>query len=292
VPQRHKPTKKSSQIRQGPVPLHCPEGQGTRAAVATRCSPYPALSVPSSRRFDRLGHPPAAASSAYALQPPPPRRTPAPHKTSRASPPVPQPLSRSRARASSPRHDPSEPDTPGREPHPAHQAPMDSAASAALKPSALDLLAALLTGRDPEGGAHWASALAENRHLFLLLTTSLAVLVGCGVALLVRRSSAPRAAAAAAQAAPRPLAAKPKDEPDPDDGRQRVTVFFGTQTGTAEGFAKVPTQTLLLCLLCLRSLLQTTARARRSARLLAPLAKIGFDGTFGRGCRRSPKRPR
>lgn len=115
---------------------------------------------------------------------------------------------------------------------------MDSAASAALKPSALDLLAALLTGRDPEGGAHWASALAENRHLFLLLTTSLAVLVGCGVALLVRRSSAPRAAAAAAQAAPRPLAAKPKDEPDPDDGRQRVTVFFGTQTGTAEGFAK------------------------------------------------------
>jgi hypothetical protein len=169
---------------------------------------------------------------------------------------------------------------------------MDSAASAALKPSALDLLAALLTGRDPEGGAHWASALAENRHLFLLLTTSLAVLVGCGVALLVRRSSAPRAAAAAAQAPPRPLAVKPKDEPDPDDGRQRVIVFFGTQTGTAEGFAKVPTQTLLLCLLCLRSLLQTTARARRSARLLAPLAKIGFDGTFGRGCRRSPKRPR
>jgi len=114
---------------------------------------------------------------------------------------------------------------------------MDSA-SAGLKPSALDLLAALLTGRGPEGGgAHWASPLAENRHLLVLLTTSLAVLVGCGVALLVRRSAAPRAGPAA-QAQPRPLAAKPRDEPDPDDGRQRVVIFFGTQTGTAEGFAK------------------------------------------------------
>jgi len=158
---------------------------------------------------------------------------------------------------------------------------MDSAASAAaLKPSALDLLAALLTGRDPEGGAHWASSLAENRHLLLLLTTSLAVLVGCGVALLVRRSSAPRAAAAAAaaQAPPRSLAAKPKDEPDPDDGRQKVTVFFGTQTGTAEGFAKVPTQILLDCLLCLWFLLKPELGALL---LLATLGKIGFDSTLG-----------
>ncbi|CAD6223860.1 unnamed protein product [Miscanthus lutarioriparius] len=63
---------------------------------------------------------------------------------------------------------------------------MDSAASAAaLKPSALDLLAALLTGRDPEGGAHWASWLAENRHLLLLLTTSLAVLPELGALLLL-----------------------------------------------------------------------------------------------------------
>nr|CAB3457860.1 unnamed protein product [Digitaria exilis] len=115
---------------------------------------------------------------------------------------------------------------------------MDSA-SAGMKPSALDLVAALLTGRG-EGAEGGGGLLAENRHLLVLLTTSLAVLVGCGVALLVRRSAAPRAtAAAAAQAQPRALAAaRPKDEPDPDDGRQRVTVFFGTQTGTAEGFAK------------------------------------------------------
>jgi NADPH-ferrihemoprotein reductase len=57
---------------------------------------------------------------------------------------------------------------------------MDSA-SADLKSSALDLLAAMLTGRDPDA-ARWS----ENRHLLVLLTTSLAVLVGCGVAPLLR----------------------------------------------------------------------------------------------------------
>lgn len=60
------------------------------------------------------------------------------------------------------------------------------------------------------------------------------MLVGCG------------GACAAAAPPPHPLAAKPKDEPDPGDGRQRVTVFFSRQTSTAEGFAKVPIEILLV----------------------------------------------
>jgi NADPH-ferrihemoprotein reductase len=115
---------------------------------------------------------------------------------------------------------------------------MDSTASA------LDLLAALLTGRAPptetEGDDH--------RRLLALLATSLAVLVGCGVALLVRRSTS-SASPQPVKASP-PLAAKKprEEEPDPDDGRQRVALFFGTQTGTAEGFAKVRSRMLPLLL--------------------------------------------
>uniref|UniRef100_A0A453LMC6 NADPH--cytochrome P450 reductase n=1 Tax=Aegilops tauschii subsp. strangulata TaxID=200361 RepID=A0A453LMC6_AEGTS len=77
-----------------------------------------------------------------------------------------------------------------------------------------------------------------NRRLLALLATSLAVLVGCGVALLFRRSSSGAAPLAHKSAAAKPLAAKKDQEPDPDDGRQRIALFFGTQTGTAEGFAK------------------------------------------------------
>ena len=107
---------------------------------------------------------------------------------------------------------------------------MDSAAGT------LDLLAALLTGRAPptEGDDH--------RRLLALLATSLAVLVGCGVALLVRRSSAasPQAVKAPPVSAAANKKAKGEEEPGPDDGRPRVVLLFGTQTGTAEGFAKVP----------------------------------------------------
>ncbi|XP_047049327.1 NADPH--cytochrome P450 reductase 3 [Lolium rigidum] len=104
---------------------------------------------------------------------------------------------------------------------------MDSTASA------LDLLAALLTGRAPPSSDTEGDD--GHRRLLALLATSLAVLVGCGVALLVRRSSSPQPVPAPPLAAKK---AREADEPDPDDGRQRVALFFGTQTGTAEGFAK------------------------------------------------------
>ncbi|XP_047049047.1 NADPH--cytochrome P450 reductase 3-like [Lolium rigidum] len=103
---------------------------------------------------------------------------------------------------------------------------MDSTASA------LDLLAALLTGRASSSDTDSDDG---HRRLLALLATSLAVLVGCGVALLVRRSSSPQPVQAPPLAAKK---AREAEEPDPDDGRQRVALFFGTQTGTAEGFAK------------------------------------------------------
>ncbi|XP_066341091.1 uncharacterized protein [Miscanthus floridulus] len=85
------------------------------------------------------------------------------------------------------------------------------------------------SGLDPANGCAEESRLASIRPRAVDPTTSssrLAVLVGCG------------GACAAAAPPPHPLAAKPKDEPDPGDGRQRVTVFFSRQTSTAEGFTK------------------------------------------------------
>jgi len=49
----------------------------------------------------------------------------------------------------------------------------------------------------------------------------------CGVALLVRRSSLARSGAAKA-AQPHLLAAKPKDEPDPDDGAENCHLLLLT----------------------------------------------------------------
>uniref|UniRef100_A0ACD5YIM8 Uncharacterized protein n=1 Tax=Avena sativa TaxID=4498 RepID=A0ACD5YIM8_AVESA len=74
--------------------------------------------------------------------------------------------------------------------------------SASLRPSTLDLLAALLTPSENEGG---------HRRLLALLATSLAVLVGCGVTILVRRRSSSSAAVHLAAAANKAR----EEEPDP-----------------------------------------------------------------------------
>lgn len=107
--------------------------------------------------------------------------------------------------------------------------------------SALDLVSALLKGKidlsnSSSGSANeLASILFENRELAAVLATSVAVLIGCVVVLIWRRSSTPKSKAVQP---PKPLIVK-EPEPEVDDGKKKVTIFFGTQTGTAEGFAKV-----------------------------------------------------
>lgn len=78
--------------------------------------------------------------------------------------------------------------------------------------------------------------LLENPQLLMLLTTSFAVLMGCVVVFVWRRSNDK----SVKSLEPVKLVA-PKIQPEEefDDGKKKVTIFFGTQTGTAEGFAKV-----------------------------------------------------
>ncbi|KAK4760190.1 hypothetical protein SAY87_023321 [Trapa incisa] len=116
---------------------------------------------------------------------------------------------------------------------------MDSR-SASSSVSALDLMSALIKGKIDlsnsfSGSANeLASFLFENRDLAALLATSVAILVGCVVVLMWRRSGSPKSKAIQP---PKPIIFK-ESEPEVDDGKKKVTIFFGTQTGTAEGFAK------------------------------------------------------
>lgn len=80
------------------------------------------------------------------------------------------------------------------------------------------------------------ATLLENRDLLMLLTTSIAVLIGCAVVLVWRRSSL---RSVKSVEPPKLIVPKVEIEDEVDDGKKKVTVFFGTQTGTAEGFAKV-----------------------------------------------------
>ncbi|RWW55494.1 hypothetical protein BHE74_00037863 [Ensete ventricosum] len=110
-------------------------------------------------------------------------------------------------------------------------------AATPLGPSPLDLLSAILAGSlGGDGlppGAGSVAAIAENRQLLAIVTTSIAVLVGCALIFFFRRSSGKKPAEP-----PKPLVVRVQPEVEVDDGKKKVTVFFGTQTGTAEGFAK------------------------------------------------------
>lgn len=83
--------------------------------------------------------------------------------------------------------------------------------------------------------AELSSMLIENRQFAVIVTTSIAVLIGCIVMLVWRRSGAGNSKRIEPL---KPLVIKPRED-EIDDGRKKVTIFFGTQTGTAEGFAKV-----------------------------------------------------
>ncbi|CAJ2649770.1 unnamed protein product [Trifolium pratense] len=107
--------------------------------------------------------------------------------------------------------------------------------SGSMKFSPLDLMSAIIKGKfDPSNGTTPASIILENREFVMLLTTSIAVLVGCVVVLIWRRSNAQKSKPIEV---PKRIIEK-LPELDIDDGKKKVTVFFGTQTGTAEGFAK------------------------------------------------------
>lgn len=113
--------------------------------------------------------------------------------------------------------------------------------SNSMKISPLDLMSAIIKGKlDPSNVSSQVpvSLILENREFVMLLTTSIAVLIGCVVVLIWRRSNASKPKPIEV---PKRIIEKPA-ELDIDDGTKKVTVFFGTQTGTAEGFAKVTTQ--------------------------------------------------
>ncbi|KAK8919069.1 NADPH--cytochrome P450 reductase [Platanthera zijinensis] len=108
--------------------------------------------------------------------------------------------------------------------------------SVPMKFSPLDLMYAILTGKRGEEGVAVDDAIVGNWELLSLLATSVAVLVGCAVLLFWRRSAGQKPAAKTEPL--RPAILRQESKTEVDDGKKKVTMFFGTQTGTAEGFAK------------------------------------------------------
>ncbi len=76
--------------------------------------------------------------------------------------------------------------------------------------------------------------------VYFLLGTSVAVLFLCLSLLLWRRSSSKGSKKASDHSRRKPVTEEtPEDDEPADETRKKVTILFGTQTGTTEGFAKV-----------------------------------------------------
>ncbi|CAN1341012.1 NADPH--cytochrome P450 reductase [Linum perenne] len=73
--------------------------------------------------------------------------------------------------------------------------------------------------------------------LLLILTTSIAVIVGL-VVFLWKRSSDRGKDVKPPVVFPTPSSRKEEEDESALSGKTKLTVFYGTQTGTAEGFAK------------------------------------------------------
>ncbi|KAG0468412.1 hypothetical protein HPP92_017740 [Vanilla planifolia] len=103
-----------------------------------------------------------------------------------------------------------------------------------MNPSTLDLLSTILTGKQGWEGTELEKPV-DNRDLLAMLATSIAVFVGCVLLLIWRRLGNRKFPS---KAEPPRQAKREETEAEIDDGRKKITIFFGTQTGTAEGFAK------------------------------------------------------
>lgn len=78
----------------------------------------------------------------------------------------------------------------------------------------------------------------ESNTMLLAVTTAFAVLIGLLV--LLWGKSVDRSKEVKLNVPPKPVVVSDEqDEMDVASGKIKVTIFYGTQTGTAEGFAKV-----------------------------------------------------
>ena len=87
--------------------------------------------------------------------------------------------------------------------------------------------------------------------ILVIATTSFAVIIGILV-LVWKRSSDQSSRQVTPMVAPKFSSLKVEDdEAEVDSGKTKVSIFFGTQNGTAEGFAKV---ICLCCCCCIKNI--------------------------------------